>query len=245
MSATYDAIGAAYAKQRRPDPRIASAIDAAIGDARTVVNVGAGTGSYEPVRCQVVAVEPSAVMLAQRAPGSAPVVQGVAESLPFRDRSFDVALAVLTIHHWSDQRRGLAECARVARRRVVLFTADPTSTGFWLVDEYFPEMLAVDRTLLPSFDTIERVLGAIEVYPVPVPADCVDGFLGAYWRRPAAYLDPSVRGGISSFARKQNFAPGLARLERDLKSGVWNERHADLLEREELDIGYRLVVAAR
>src|SRR5690242_18986973 len=137
MSATYDKIGGTYSKQRRPDPRIAAMIGAAVGRVTTVVNVGAGTGSYEPEDDDVVAVEPSAVMIAQRQPHAAPAVQAAAESLPFGDRSFDVALAVLTIHHWSDQRRGLEECARVARHRVVLFTWDPESSGFWMMREYF------------------------------------------------------------------------------------------------------------
>ncbi len=239
----YDAIGAGYALRRRPDPRLAAALDDALGDARSVVNVGAGAGSYEPADRAVVAVEPSAVMLAQRGPHAAPAVQAAAEALPFRDGAFDAALAVLTVHHWADQARGLAECARVARRRVVLLTWDPAADGFWLVDEYFPELLEVDRRIFPPLDAIAAVLGTLTVVPLPIPADCVDGFLGAYWRRPAAYLDPAVRAGISSFARTGAAVERLDALRRDVASGAWEARHAPLLQRAELDLGYRVVIA--
>jgi len=245
MSATYDKIGATYSNQRRADPRIATMIRAAVGHVHTAVNVGAGTGSYEPRDIDVVGVEPSAVMLAQRPPHAAPAVRATAESLPFGDRSFDVALAVLTIHHWSDQRRGLEECARVARRRVVLFTWDPESSGFWLMREYFPETLALDRRIFPSVADIADVLGELEIEAVPIPADCIDGFLGSYWRRPRAYLDPAIRGGMSSFSLIPDATVGLARLDRDLESGAWTESHADLLETDALDIGYRILIANR
>jgi SAM-dependent methyltransferase len=243
VPATYDSIGGTYSKHRRPDPRIAAAIREAIGDAASVVNVGAGTGSYEPADLDVVAVEPSAVMVAQRRPASAPAVRAAAESLPFDDDTFDVVLAALTIHHWTDRRRGLRECARVARRRVVLFTWDPQSAGFWLMQEYLPETLVLDRRIFPSVDDVAAILGNLDVRPVPIPSDCVDGFLGAYWRRPTAYLDPNVRGGMSSFSLIPGAVASLARLQRDLASGAWVERHADLLERDNLDIGYRILIA--
>jgi SAM-dependent methyltransferase len=239
----YDKIGATYSKHRRSDPRIAAAIDAAIGDAEAVVNVGAGTGSYEPRRERVVAVEPSAVMIAQRAPSATFVARAVAESLPFRDRAFDAAFAVLTIHHWPDWRRGFRECARVAGRRVVVFTWDPDSGGFWLWQEYFRDLLAQDRIRFPRVAEMESVLGELEVRPVPIPSDCADGFLGAYWQRPTAYLDPFVRDGMSSFADGKDVSRQLSSLEADLASGLWAERHADLLDRRELDIGYRLLIA--
>ena len=243
MPATYDSIGGTYSKHRRPDPRIAAAMRDAIGDATSVVNIGAGTGSYEPTGLDVVAVEPSAVMIAQRKAGSAPAVRGTAESLPFADGTFDVALATLTIHHWSDRRRGLTECARVARHRVVLFTWDPQSAGFWLMQDYLPETLVLDRRIFPSVADVASVLGDLDVRPVPIPADCVDGFLGAYWRRPAAYLDSNIRGGMSSFSIIPGAVASLARLEHDLSSGAWMERHANLLERDSLDIGYRILIA--
>jgi SAM-dependent methyltransferase len=181
-------------------------------------------------------------MLAQRGHGSAPAIRAVAEALPFRDRSFDAALAVLTIHHWSNQRVGLEECARVARQRVVIFTWDPNAEGFWLVQDYFPEILALDRRIFPSLAMVADILRTVDVRTVPIPADCVDGFLGAYWRRPEAYLDPAIRDGISSFSRIDP-ASSLVRLRDDLMSGAWEQRHANLLDRADLDIGYRLVVA--
>ena len=216
-----------------------------IGRDCTVLNVGAGTGSYEPDNTGVVAVEPSAVMIRQRLPSAAPAVRAVAEALPFRDRAFDVVLAILTIHHWKDQKRGVEECARVARDRIVLLTWDPQSEGFWLVRDYFPEILEFDRTIFPSMQSLSELLGPVAVYPLPIPGDCVDGFLGAYWQRPEAYLDPEVRAGISSFSRLDSIAPNLERLERDLESGSWERRNARLRAVSELDVGYRLIVADR
>src|SRR5687767_2277773 len=245
MSGTYDTIGQAYSTRRRPDPRIAARIGALIGRDATVLNVGAGSGSYEPVHNDVIAVEPSAVMISQRSPSAAPAVRAVAEALPFRDRAFDVVLAILTIHHWNDQKRGLEECARIARDRVVLLTWDPEAEGFWLVRDYFPEILSIDRKIFPSMQGLSKVLGRVVVSPVPIPGDCVDGFLGAYWQRPEAYLDPQVRASISSFSRLDDIAPNLERLAHDLASGTWDRRNAHLRERAELDVGYRLVVAQR
>ena len=242
MSVLYDDIGRGYATGRRTDQRIASAIVEALGGAASVVNVGAGTGSYEPDDRSVVAVEPSSVMLAQRRRGAAPAVRAIAESLPFATRSLDAALAVLTVHHWTDAIAGVRECARVARDRVVILTWDPASTGFWLVQEYFPEILALDRRLFMPVERLTSCFRHAEVRTVPVPADCEDGFLGAYWRRPGAYLRPEVRDAISSFRRLADPYPGLERLKADLGSGAWRERNRTLLDLRELDIGYRLVI---
>ena len=244
MSQLYDEIGSDYRTHRRPDPRIASAIRTALDGAETVLNVGAGAGSYEPEDRMVVAVEPSLVMIRQRRPGSAPVVQASATDLPFRDASFSAAFAVLTVHHWPDRGRGLAEMVRVARHRVVIITWDPAFSGFWLVDDYFPAF-AVDREIFPTVDELERVLGDVEIQPLLVHHDCTDGFLGAYWRRPDAYLDAGVRSGISTFFKIGDVEPGLARLRRDLEDGTWARRYGDLLSRSELDLGYRLVIARR
>jgi len=241
----YDAIGRSYSTQRQPDPRLAARINTLIGCDSTVLNVGAGAGSYEPVRSGVVAVEPSSVMLSQRPASAAPAVRAVAEALPFRDQTFDVVLAILTVHHWNDQSRGLEECARVARDRVVILTWDPNADGFWLVRDYFPEILTIDRQIFPSMELLSAVFGTIDVHPLPIPDDCVDGFLGAYWLRPEAYLDEEVRAGISTFSRLASIEPQLARLARDLKSGNWKRRNAELRVRSELDIGYRLVTADR
>ena len=236
----YDSIGRTYTSTRRPDPRIAMAIHAALGDARTVVNVGAGAGAYEPADREVTAVEPSATMIAQRPPGAAPVVQASAEALPFADGEFDAALGVLTDHHWSDRERGLREMRRVARR-VVLFTWDRRAVwDFWLVSDYLAEFGdAVEGGM--GIEEIADAVGASRIEPVPVPADCIDGFMGAYWRRPEAYLDPVVRANISVFSQVDASA-SIARLEADLRSGAWHARHGHLLGLDELDLGYRLLV---
>jgi SAM-dependent methyltransferase len=248
MTALYDRLGRTYTATRRADPRIAAAIREALGDARTVVNVGAGTGAYEPTDRDVVAVDPSAVMLAQRPPGAARAIRGVAESLPFADDSFDAALAVLTVHHWGDLAAGLAELRRVARRVVVLHWDLEVTARFWLVREYLPEIAAWEAAQAPPLQALADALGgdrgpAAEARPVPVPHDCTDGFLGAFWRRPEAYLDPTVRAGMSSLtALADRSGPGLRRLAGDLADGAWQRRHADLLELAELDVGYRLLV---
>jgi SAM-dependent methyltransferase len=238
----YDTIGQHYVAQRAADPRIAQAIRVALGEAVSVVNVGAGAGSYEPPDLAVCAVEPSPVMCAQRPRGSAPVVRAVAEHLPFAEGSADVVLAVLTVHHWTDPMAGLRECQRVARQRVVVLTWDPEATGFWLVEDYFPDLLAYDRRAFPPLARIQDALGGAEVRPLLVPNDCVDGFLGAYWQRPEAYLQAEVRAGMSSFARAANVAPGLARLHRELASGLWEAKYGALRTRAACDVGYRLVV---
>jgi SAM-dependent methyltransferase len=246
MAARYDRIGRTYAATRGTDPRIAARIWGALGDARTVVNVGAGTGSYEPPDRDVTAVEPSAVMIAQRPPGAAPAVQASAESLPFADASFDAAMAVLTIHHWSDFQAGAAQLRRVARDRVVVLSWDPTYAGrFWLSAEYFPEAWQrEDVAHFPSLAEQAAAFGDADVEVVEVPWDCRDGFFSSFWRRPEAYLDPAVRAGISVLAKRsdEELAEGLARLRADLDSGAWAHGHADLLEREALDLGYRLLV---
>ncbi|MGH7288864.1 MAG: class I SAM-dependent methyltransferase [Myxococcota bacterium] len=244
MTELYDTIGRGYRRFRRPDPRIAGRIREALGGAESVANVGAGAGSYEPQGRRVVAVEPSLTMIRQRALDAAPAVRALASALPFRDASFDAALAVLTVHHWPDRARGLAELARAARRRVVILTHDPSLTGFWLSD-YFPEQFEIDRDILPTLEELRRVLGRISVFDVPVPRDCTDGFRGAYWCRPGAYLDAGVRSAISSFAKvaPDELAQGLARLSGDLRSGEWERRHERLRSLASLDLGYRLVVA--
>jgi len=240
----YDTIGIGYSGYRRPDPRIGARITDALGTASTVLNVGAGAGSYEPADRRVVAVEPSAEMVRQRRPGAGPAVRASGDHLPFRDGSFDAALAVLTIHHWPDWRAGLQEMRRVARDRVVILTWDPEHPGFWLVQDYFPEIVEADRKIFGTVSDIEGVLGPLEVRPIPVPADCTDGFLGGYWRRPERYLDHGARSAISAFAKLRDPRPGLERLRADLADGTWNVRNGHLLARTELDIGYRLIVAS-
>lgn len=236
----YDGLGEGYALRRRPDPRIASAVVSALSDARTVVNVGAGTGSYEPTDRTVHAVEPSEMMISQRPADAAPCVRGSAELLPFGTGACDAAMAVLTIHHWSDWRRGLREMRRVARRRIVLVTFDAEASDFWLTRDYFPELMARDRQVMPKLSDLAEELGEFQLAPVLVPHDCADGFLGAYWRRPHVYLDPIARKSMSPFA---NIAveDGLRRLESDLRTDAWRKRNANLLDLEALDVGYRLL----
>lgn len=242
--ALYDSIGRTYAAFRRPDPRIAAAIDAVLGDAQSVVNVGAGTGSYEPPGRALLAVEPAQVMIQQRPAGAAPCLRGRAEALPLATASVDAAMAVLTIHHWTDLERGLGEMARVARKRVVLLTWVPDAAPFWLTRDYFPEIAADDRTIFPDaaglVALLERRIGPVHMAPVPVPHDCTDGFLCAYWRRPDSYLRPELRSAMSSFARI-DAEVGLARLRADLATGRWALRNRHLLALDRLDLGYRIL----
>ncbi|WP_437668908.1 class I SAM-dependent methyltransferase [Sorangium sp. So ce131] len=239
----YDRIGRSYDRYRVADPRIAASIHRGLGRASTVVNVGAGAGSYEPTdRRRLVAVEPSATMIAQRRTPGVEVVQASAESLPFPDDSFDAAMAILTMHHWADWRRGLREMRRVAPR-IVILTWDSSSGGFWLTQDYFPELITLDRALFPAIEELRDALGGASVEPVPIPSDCTDGFLGAYWSRPHAYLDAGARGAISAFSRLDDVDAGLRRLADDLESGRWHRRHGHLAEKGSLDLGYRLVVS--
>ena len=219
----YDEIGEGYDYTRRADPRIARQLRAALGDVESVVNVGAGTGSYEPSDLEVVAVEPSVTMTDQRTGGAAKVVQAKAESLPFEDNSFDAAMAVLSTHHWSAWQVGVREMRRVASKRVVVMTWDPLAArGFWL-HEYVPRLSEFDATRFYAIEQLEKELGRCRVEVVVVPHDCEDGFLGAYWRRPWAYLDPKIRRGMSSFAldgHEDEVAAGMARLKKDLDSAM-------------------------
>jgi SAM-dependent methyltransferase len=241
----YDTIGAAYTVTRRTEPRIAAGVWAALGDAQTVLNVGAGTGSYEPTDRRVTAVEPSALMRAHRPAGAAPCVAAVAESLPFEDQTFDAAMAFSTVHHWQDPIAGLREMRRVARR-VVVFTHDSSEAGwrrrFWLTRDYLPEVadLVAGR---PSLSELARVIGA-RIEPVLIPWDCADGFFEAYWRRPEAYLDDHVRRAVSVWARVGPDAEQRAvrRLRDDLVSGRWVERNRDLLALDAAELGLRVLI---
>lgn len=240
----YDRIGRTYAGERRTDPRIAAPILAALGSAASVVNVGAGTGSYEPRDRRVIAVEPSVQMVRQRPPDAAPVVRGVAEALPFPDRSFDAALAVLTLHHWSEWRGGVSELRRVARFAVVLTADIEVFAEYWLTRDYFPEIIDLDRGRFPTVEELADAMRAARVETVLIPPDCVDGFTGAYWARPEAYLHAGVREAMSGFALlgEDVVDAGIARLRDDLASGAWDERHGELRGAGSFDLGYRLVI---
>lgn len=241
MSALYDSIGINYADLRKPDPRIAKAIEQALGAAQAILNVGAGTGSYEPADRQLVAVEPSLEMIRKRSPSAAKAIQASADDLPFDDKSFDAAMAILTIHHWPDKEAGLREMRRVTRGPIVLLTFDPSHRP-WLTD-YLPQLAALDEAQAPRMSDYERWLGNVRISPVLVPHDCTDGFQYAYWRRPAAYLDARIRSGISSFWAIGDAEAGLGKLARDLDTGEWHRRYSELLALEDYDAGYRLVVS--
>lgn len=240
----YDTIGQGYAARRRPDPRWAAAISAAVGPVGSVASIGAGTGSYEPPAA-VVAVEPSAVMVAQRAAGAAPALRGVAEALPLPAGAVDVALVVLSLHHWTDWRAGLAELRRVSRRQVILTFDRGSHLRHWLIERYLPEIADLPGSSPPAPEAIADALGGGTVTPLLVPHDTVDGTLWAGWRRPETYLRPEVTASASGTAALPPavLARGIESLRADLASGEWHRRHAALLQQPEIDGGFRLVVA--
>jgi SAM-dependent methyltransferase len=240
----YDTIGEGYAALRQTDPRIADQLWAALGDAETVLNVGAGAGSYEPPGREVVAVEPSEVMRRQRPPTAARCVAGTADALPFGDQSFDVAMAVLSDHHWPDPLAGLREMQRVARRVVVLQWDSGRIADFWLVRDYLPEFVSLAMAG-PTLKEKARLLEA-SVQVVPIPWDCHDGFFHAFWRRPQAYLDPAVRQASSPWAQVGRAVEdrAVAALAADLATGLWQQRNSQITDLESIDLGARLLISA-
>jgi SAM-dependent methyltransferase len=244
VSTLYDAIGKGYALQRSADPRIAAQIQAALGNASSLVNIGAGAGSYEPSDCMVIAVEPSQAMLEQRREHHAHLVRGISSPLPLRSNSVDAALAVLTVHHWPNRLAGLCEMRRVSRGPVVALTWDPAAADFWLAD-YFPRLIEIDRKIFPGKHEFEAAWGELNWQNVPVPADCQDGFLAAYWARPQLYLNAAIRAAMSSFGKlaRPEIDAGLSALAEALRSGAWQARHQSLLSLPELDTGYRIAVS--
>lgn len=242
----YDRIGKGYAAQRIPEPTWVAQIHAALGGAESVLNVGAGSGNYEPVDRSVIALEPSSAMLAQRHDAH-PSVQGVAEHLPFPADSFDAALGTLTVHHWTDQAAGLRELRRVSGRQVLVVYEPLVAHTFWMID-YFPESLeSPAESNAPTTATIGTVLDVVDVQTMWIPAECSDGVAAAYWRRPESYLDPAVQRSMSLLALLPHdvLARGAARLRSDLEDGTWIARHGHLLEQDSADYGYRLVIAER
>jgi SAM-dependent methyltransferase len=242
----YELYGRTYARLRRADPRIAARVHAALGDAKTVLNVGAGSGSYEPTDGRwVLAVEPSATMRSQRPPGSAPAIDARAEALPFDDDAVDAAMACVTIHHWEPPEAGLAELRRVARGPVVVFTFDLDCLPAWQ-REHLAEGLEIERPRFPSLDAVAATLGGrTRVERVPTPADCADGFFEAFWNRPEQLLDPAVRAAQSMWAL---LPPGVEdriveRLAAELRSGTWDDEHGHLRELLEYEGALRLVVS--
>jgi SAM-dependent methyltransferase len=241
----YDVMGIGYAATRREDSRIADPIWAALGDASSVANIGAGTGNYEPRDHEVIAVEPSAVMRAQRPAGAAPAIEGTAEHIPLADASVDAAMAVMTDQHWDDRARGLREMQRIARARVVALAIDfGPREQFWLTRDYLTGYRPVHADRDPGLYELALAGGSASISPVPVPHDCVDGFALAFWRRPHAYLDPEVRAGISLFhlLDERHVDAAMERLANDLSSGAWEKRNGALLDLDDLDLGLRLIV---
>lgn len=244
---SYDRTGSSYSVTRRPDPRVAAAIDEALQGMTSVANIGAGSGSYETAHT-LVAVEPSRVMIDQRPSTSAPAVRAIAENLPIRTGAVDAAMALLTIHHWNDPAAGVAEMMRIARRRVIVFTWDhDVFSHFWLLRDYLPAAAETDARLAVPIKTLTALLGGqrVSTVPIPVPHDCRDGFGGAYWRRPHRYLEAVVQEGMSLFTltSKDRLQEGLSRLRADLASCDWERQQADLLRLPQLDLGYRLLIA--
>lgn len=246
--ARYDRIGRDYQRKRRADPRFIAKIEEALADCITVLNVGAGTGSYESPDRKVVALEPSETMIRQRPPEAAPAVQGEAERLPFIDQSVDAITAFMTVHHWLDVPRGLRELRRVARRREVIMTYLPGTGVFpdrWITNVYFPGITAAHRRRMPDLSFFESALGAVTCVPLLIPRDCTDGFIDAFWARPEVYLEPAVRGSMSAFQllNPLELVQGIAQLRADLKQGHWDAQFGKLRTQSEMDAGLRLVVA--
>ncbi len=239
--ARYDTIGTGYSTQRLPEPSWQAEIDDALSGCQRIINVGAGTGNYEPKAETVVGVEPSATMLSQRRSGTS--VQGVAEALPFPDDSFDAAMGVLTVHHWSDRAAGLNEMRRVAPRQVIFVFEPLIAHNFWLTN-YFGSMNDTE-TNAPGVEDIGEHLHITEVRTLWIPNDCCDGVAAAYWGRPEAYLDPAAQASMSylSMMEPDERAAGIARLADDLKSGRWDHEHGHLRNQDKADYGYRLVIA--
>ncbi|MEU4237972.1 methyltransferase domain-containing protein [Actinoplanes sp. NPDC026619] len=241
----YDRHGQGYARRRRPDPRIAARIHEALGDARTVLNVGAGAGSYEPADRYVLAVEPSAAMRAQRPADAAPALDATAERLPFDDSAFDAVMATVTVHQWLDPARGLAEMRRVARGPVVVLTFDGDELErLWLAD-YVPELISAERRRYPKISAITESIGPdTEVIEVPIPVDCVDGFTEAFYARPDAFLDERVRAAQSAwgFVDAEATVRAVERLRADLASGKWDQVYGHLRAQPEFLGSLRLLV---
>lgn len=243
MHPIYDNIGLAYSVTRCTDPQIAQQLYAELQGATRIVNIGAGTGSYEPANVELVAVEPSAKMIAQRKASAHPVEQAFAEKLPFADHSFSHAMTVLSMHHWTDRARAFGEINRVATEKFVAITWDPNSEPFWLTRDYFPEIHAMDRPIFPDLAEFRAHFDEVQMRPLPIPSDCQDGFFAAFWQRPEAYLQSSVRQSMSPFAKIENLAEGLQKLEADLASGAWAAKNHAILSLSSLDVGYVLVTA--
>ena len=243
MEPIYDDIGINYSVTRCTDPKIAKQLYLSLEGATRIVNIGAGTGSYEPDNVDLVAVEPSAEMISQRVIGSHRVEQAFAEKLPFENNSFSHAMTVLSMHHWENRALAFSEINRVATQKFVAITWDPQSDPFWLTQDYFPEIYEMDKDIFPGLEDFTEHFDEVEISSLLIPADCKDGLLAAFWKRPAAYLNSKVRQSTSPFAKVANLAEGLQKLEDDLASGVWAKNNHAILNSSFLDVGYRIISA--
>ena len=243
MDAIYDDIGNNYSVTRCTDPKIAKQLYDELDGATRIVNIGAGTGSYEPENIELVAVEPSSVMISQRKVGSHRVEQAFAENLPFENGSFSHAMTVLSMHHWQNRARAFNEINRVATEKFVAITWDPKSEPFWLTRDYFPEIYEMDKRIFPDLEELNKYFDEVTIRPLQIPSDCKDGFLAAFWKRPEAYLSRKVRQAMSPFSKLKNLSEGLQKLEADLASGLWARNNHAILGSAYLDVGYRVISA--
>ena len=242
MKELYDDIGINYSSGRKTDPNIAAQIHPELKGSGSILNIGAGSGSYEPQSVNLTAIEPSNEMIKQRAPGSYPVCRAKAEYLPFADNAFSHSITILSMHHWKNRIQALAEIKRVTVNRFITVTWDPADNLFWLTRDYFPEIYSIDRKIFPKISEFYDLFENVTVKALLIPAECRDGFMAAYWRKPHAYLDKQVRDGISTFHKISNLDNGLHKLEQDLKDGRWLQKYAELLKLEFIDVGYKIIV---
>lgn len=243
MDALYDSIGINYSVTRCTDPTIAKELHAELQGATRIVNIGAGTGSYEPDDIDLIAVEPSSAMISQRNPGSHIAVKAFAEKLPFDNSSFSHAMTVNSIHHWSNRALAFSEINRVATNKFVAITWDPASEPFWLTRDYFPEIYELDKRIFPAIEEFSEFFDDVKIRPLKIPSDCQDGLLAAFWKRPAAYLSSQVRQATSPFSKIENLETGLEKLKADLADGTWVRNNQAILNESALDVGYRLIAA--
>ncbi len=243
MKAKYDQIGKSYSNKRKSDPRIARALNQKLKGASKVLNIGAGTGSYESKDIDLIAVEPSKEMILQRANDAHPVVQSYAEELPFADNTFSHTISILSMHHWTDRKKAFEEINRVTREKFVAITWNPNSNPFWLTKDYFPEIYQKDLTIFPPIEEFKDSFINVQFEPLLIPQDCQDGFLAAFWKRPKAYLENDVRNSISTFSKLPNLNDGLKKLENDINNGIWESKNKFLLDKEFIDVGYIILTA--
>jgi SAM-dependent methyltransferase len=243
----YDKLGQKYSVKRQTEPAIFSYIVKALGDAATVLNVGAGTGSYEPTDRYVIAVEPSLVMRSQRESNNKnPAVIAFADNLPFDDNSFEASTAFVTVHHWSDIHKGLHELRRVTKNQVIIMTFDPEALDDFWNAIYFPELIEAEKKRYPSIDFITTALGGTcEVQKIPIPFDCADGFQEAFYGRPEAFLDKQVRQSQSAwgFISPEVEEKYIKDFAEELASGEWDKKYGHYRTQPSFTCALRLIIS--